>query len=60
MGVKPQRTHAVERRMLEALATGRIRRLHVLRRGSERDTRLEVDAAGIQLDRHHRSETRAF
>ncbi|MDP9286003.1 MAG: hypothetical protein M3P41_13770 [Actinomycetota bacterium] len=57
--MKHQSAQAVERRMLEALAASRIRHLHVLRRGSERDTRLDVDAAGTKLDRHHRSETRA-
>jgi hypothetical protein len=57
---KEPRAEAVDRRMLEALAAARIRRLHLLRRVSERDTRLDVDAAAMQLDRHHRSETRAF
>ena len=35
------------------------RRNRVQRRVYERDTRLDVDAARLQLDRHHRSETAA-
>jgi hypothetical protein len=50
------RTHVAEQRILDALGTGRIRRFRIQRRVYERDTRLDVDAARIALDRHHRSE----
>ena len=43
-----------ERRILEALDSGRLRRSRVQRRVYERDTRL--DAGRIALDRHHRVE----
>jgi hypothetical protein len=51
-----KRTQLAEQRILEALGTGRIRRFRVQRRLYERDTRLDVDAARMALDRHHRSE----
>ena len=45
-----------EQRILDALKGSRFRRRRVQRRVYERDTRLDVDAAHVQLDRHHRSE----
>ena len=50
------RAQLAERRILEAIRTGRIRRFRIQRRVYERDTRLDVDAARIALDRHHRIE----
>jgi hypothetical protein len=45
-----------ERRILDAINVGNYRRHRLQRRLYERDTRLDVDAADIKLDRHHRSE----
>lgn len=54
LGVLSQHPQLAERRILEALDTGRLRRFRVQRRVYERDTRL--DAGRIALDRHHRVE----
>ena len=43
-------------RVLEALKAGSSRRSRVRRRGPDRDTRRDTDAAGTKIDRHHRSE----
>jgi hypothetical protein len=52
------RAQLAEQRILDALKGSRFRRHRVQRRIYERDTRLDVDAAGVQLDRHHRTELR--
>ena len=44
---------------MDALRGSRFRRNRVQRRVYERDTRLDVDAAQLELDRHHRSEVAA-
>jgi len=49
-----QRAQQAERRILEALHGGRIRRFRIQRHVYERDTRL--DAGRIAVDRHHRIE----
>jgi hypothetical protein len=51
-----KRAHLAEQRILDALKGSRGRRFRVQRRIYERDTRLDVDAGRVQLDRHHRSE----
>lgn len=54
-----KRTQLAEQRIMDALRGSMFRRNRVQRRVYERDTRLDVDAARLQLDRHHRSETAA-
>ncbi len=45
-----------DQRILDALKVGSFRRGRVQRRRYERDTRLDTDSAGTELDRHHRTE----
>jgi hypothetical protein len=52
-----QRPQQTDRRIREALDTGRLRRSRVQRRVYERDTRL--DTGRIAVDRHHRVEQEA-
>jgi len=54
--VTGNRAQLAEQRILDALKGSGFRRRRVQRRIYERDTRLDIDAAGVQLDRHHRSE----
>jgi hypothetical protein len=51
------RAQQAERRLHDALKGGQARRLHDWRRRSEAHTRLDTDAARLEIDRHHRLES---